>query len=109
MRILENDLNSSPQRSKLSPSEFCDVLTIEEDPASCRFDQPNTSPAHCRLSASALTDETQYLSGADTKRYPIDRVDHRLVSLQEPLDERHFNRECTSRLSILRISSTSSC
>src|SRR4029077_1601700 len=91
--ILEDDLNPSAQRPKFLSSKPCDVLTVEEDLACRRFDQPYASPAYCGLSASALTDETQYLSRTNTKRHPIDCVDHCLFSLQETLDEGHFDRK----------------
>ena len=42
VRILEYDLNPPPQGPQILPTELCDILTCEENPARCGFDQPDT-------------------------------------------------------------------
>ncbi len=56
-------------------AERRDVLTVEQDPAARRLEEPEHRPPDRRLAAAGLADETERLAARDPQAHAVDGLD----------------------------------
>ena len=89
VRILEDDLDVSPDGPHLPALEAGDVLALEHDLAGGRLEQLDDGPSEGRLAATRLSDDAERLAGLHRQ---VDAV-HRLHLPDRVLEEARLDRE----------------
>ena len=83
VRILEDHLHPSTQRTQVVLAEVRDVLAVEDDRATGRLVQPEDRPADRRLPAARLADEPERLAALDVERHAVDGLHVTDVAIED--------------------------